>query len=59
MTTIACHLDPQLKDRLRKALVLRGREPDYWPVPVRRDDLRRLMIAAGISADAPENAPLV
>jgi len=46
--SIAAHLDDDLRERLTRALATNGREPFSWPTPVRRDDLRRLMAAAGI-----------
>ena len=52
---IACHLDAELKERLERALTLQGREPDYWPAPVAREDLRRLMVAAGMYGVKPND----
>jgi hypothetical protein len=53
---IAVHLDPELKERLTRALWRPERQPPDWTVPVRPNDLRRLMAAAGMCGCSP-NAP--
>jgi hypothetical protein len=51
---LACHLDPELRARLDRLLARPEREPEDWPVPVSRDDLRRLMLGAGMCGPSVE-----
>ncbi len=42
---------PEVLIRVRALLKTDGREPDSWPVPVRRDDLRALLRTVGVPFD--------
>ena len=48
-------LDPGVILRCRAALERSAREPDWWPVPMQREDIRALLKACGADDAPPSN----